>query len=200
MTADQFQKQFNVSRETFEKLQTYEILLQKWQKKINLISPATVKDIWSRHFADSAQLYDFIEDKEMKIADIGAGAGFPGMVLAIMGCQQVTLIESDQRKCLFLKNVARQTDTNCNIINARIETVEEQFDCVTARALADLDSLLRFVDQLTTSRKTLFLKGEKAAQEIEAARQNWHFDYHMHESITHDGGYIVSIEHLKCFT
>ncbi len=199
MTPEEFQKTFNVSRETLDRFQIYEDLLKKWQKKINLVAPSTVNDIWMRHFADSAQLYNYIDAND-DIADIGAGAGFPGMVLAIMGHKKITLIESDQRKCIFLKEVARQTDVDVEIINRRIEDVDRKFDLVTARALADLDALLGFADHLSLNGKALFLKGQKADNEIASAEKNWQFDLETENSRTDDQASILKISNIKCFT
>ena len=138
--AEEFAKQFNVSRETLDKFRLYESLLIKWQKKINLIAPSTVKDIWLRHFADSAQIKDNL-DIDNKIADIGAGAGFPGLVLAIFGFN-VTLIESDQRKSMFLKTIVRALSLeNSTVMYLLLDDVDKEFDVVTARALAPLDKL-----------------------------------------------------------
>ena len=152
-----------------------------------------------RHFADSAQLYNYIDAND-DIADIGAGAGFPGMVLAIMGHKKITLIESDQRKCIFLKEVARQTDVDVEIINRRIEDVDRKFDLVTARALADHDALLGFADHLSLNGKALFLKGQKADNEIASAEKNWQFDLETENSRTDDQASILKISNIKCFT
>lgn len=197
MTAEQFQKQFNVSRETFERLDIYVETLKKWQRKINLVSPQTVPDIWRRHFADSAQLFDLINGKDMRIADIGSGAGFPGMVLAIIGCTNVSLIESDQRKCLFLKDVARQTGVKCEIINERIENVEGEFDLITARALADLSQLLNYVVHLCPKGNALFLKGQSVDDEVRRAQDAYRFDIRNHPSMTDNNGVIIKISNLN---
>lgn len=197
MTADEFQKQFNVSRETLAGLTTYADLLKKWQNKINLVSPTTINDIWGRHFADSAQVFKYVDTPTDSIADIGAGAGFPGMILAIMGCTNVTLIESDQRKCLFLKEVARKTGANVTILNQRIERVEKKFDLVTARALADLSQLLEYVSIISNSGKALFLKGQNSKQELNQAQSKYEFAFETYQSITDSNASILKISDLN---
>lgn len=197
MTADEFQKQFNVSRETLASLTTYADLLKKWQNKINLVSPTTINEIWGRHFADSAQIFKYIDTPEQSIADIGAGAGFPGMVLALMGCKNVTLIESDQRKCLFLKDVARKTGANVTILNQRIERVEQKFDLITARALADLSQLLEYVSIISDSGKALFLKGQNSKQELNQAQSEYEFAFETYKSMTDTNASILKISDLN---
>ena len=126
-----------VSRETYEKLEIFYETLVKWQKSINLVSNSSLKHIWTRHFLDSAQLYNFTKNVQGNILDMGSGAGFPGIILAMMGNENINVVESDQRKCIFMREVARLTNTNLEIHNCRIE--ELQFinpDLIVSRALA----------------------------------------------------------------
>jgi 16S rRNA (guanine527-N7)-methyltransferase len=140
-----------VSRETEERLAIYVDLLARWRKVTNLISEATFADVWRRHIADSAQLVSLMPGAKRWV-DLGSGAGFPGMVVAIQLAGQagaaVHLIESDQRKCAFLREVARATGAPAHIHAARIEAVAPEslmpVDAVTARALAPLPTLLGF--------------------------------------------------------
>ena len=160
MEYEYFYQTYNVSRETFSKLEVYVALLEKWQRKINLVSPQTLANAGTRHIEDSVQMSLHLHDKNANIADIGSGAGFPGLVLAVMGYPFITLIESDMRKCMFLKEVARQTDTPCTILNTRIENVDTTYDVITARALADVDQLLTLTRNMRRREtKLLFLKG-----------------------------------------
>ncbi|MBX7145804.1 MAG: 16S rRNA (guanine(527)-N(7))-methyltransferase RsmG [Alphaproteobacteria bacterium] len=110
-TSDDFQKIIHVSRETLDRFKIYKSLLEQWQKSINLVSPESLKYIWRRHFLDSAQLYSYI-DPNATLMDLGSGAGFPGMVLALMGIKKVHLVESDQRKSAFLNELARNLNLN----------------------------------------------------------------------------------------
>ena len=113
-----------VSRETYEKLEIFNETLIKWQKSINLVSNSSLKHIWTRHFLDSAQLYNFTKEINGKILDMGSGAGFPGIILAMMGNENVNVVESDQRKCTFMREVARLSNTNLEIHNCRIEDLK----------------------------------------------------------------------------
>jgi 16S rRNA (guanine527-N7)-methyltransferase len=195
----------DVSHETKQKLEIYHALLVKWQKAINLVSPATLADAARRHFMDSTQLLPLIPDKNTTLADLGSGAGFPGMVLAILGVKDVHLVESDLRKSLFLREVARETDTTITVHNRRIEDCHiPQVGIITARALAPLTELLGHMSQLAASRNTigLFLKGAQTSDEIEAARKKWDFAAELIPSITDNHGKVIKINNLipiRCY-
>lgn len=190
-----------VSRETELKLQTYMELLRKWQQKINLVSKATLDDVWNRHFSDSLQLSQMIPNKS-RVFDLGSGAGFPGLVLAIARPDlEIHLIESDQKKCSFQKTVSRETNANSVIHNARIEDVFDKIDSVpdiiTARALASLNDLLQYCQpwmQKNPDLEMLFLKGAQYLQEVEEAQKKYDFEISALPSITSSEGYIL---HLK---
>lgn len=189
-----------VSRETLDKLTIYAELLTKWQKKINLVSNTTIKNLWERHFLDSAQIYPYLPAKTESLVDIGCGAGFPGMVLAIMGIPDVHLVDSDSRKMAFVREVARATETPVTLHNKRIEQLSQQHfaDVVTSRALASLDMLLGFADRLKKPTGTcLFLKGRKAEEEIEQAQRTWSFDYHTQKSLSDADGQLLIIERMS---
>ena len=140
----------DVSRETIQSLRVYANLLEKWNKTINLVSKSTINHMWERHFLDSAQLWPHIPENAKTLVDIGSGAGFAGLVLAIIGKEKkpnlrVVLIESDTRKCAFMRNVSRETNINVEIITKRIEEVDDlKADVVTARALATVSQLLDY--------------------------------------------------------
>jgi len=191
--------EIDLSKETMDKLEVYNNLLAKWQKSINLVSNNTIKDAVERHFLDSAQLIKYIENKDLAIADMGSGAGFPGLVLAIMGIKEVNLIESDARKCEFMRQVSRETFCkNVTVHNKRIENCSiDNLDLVTARALAPIRDLLAWADALKTGVDCLFLKGEKAEEEIKDALKDWDFDYKLYKSDSDPKGNIVKIEHLS---
>ena len=181
------------------KFAVYKNLLLKWQKSVNLISPSTTDHIDKRHFVDSKQLFDFIKNKNLKIADLGSGAGFPGMILAIMGCSNVTLIESDKKKAIFLQNVSRETKTPVKTINKRIENVSrETFDVITARALATTSQILIWSDNLRHNQtEYLLLKSGKAEQELTEARQLYYFEDQLIQSQTDPNSYIVRLSHIQ---
>ena len=191
---------FGVSRETLAKLKIYEQLLQKWQKSINLIGPATLNDIWLRHFQDSLQLIPYIPPGNLW--DIGSGAGFPGMPLAMTkNDNAVTLVDSDQRKCAFLKSVSRETRTNVTVINDRIERITpvNSVQCITARALAPLISLLNQLDKiifLNPFIRLVFLKGENWRDEVLSADKIYAFTLDTHSSVVDKAGMILIITNI----
>lgn len=183
----------------FEKLKLYEAMLVKWQKAINLVAPSTLPHIWQRHLLDSLQLVPFIPAGHRNIVDIGSGAGFPGLVLAIARPDlKVACIESDRKKTQFLKNVSRETNADVTIFNERIERTNLDFkpDLLTARALASLDQLCSYMQNLRAE-KALYLKGETASDEIIQAQKNYAFHYDLHPSRTAKGSHIVSLTKLR---
>ena len=134
---------FSVPRETEEKLSRFHDLIIKWQSSINLISNTTREHIWRRHILDSAQLLPLIDDKEKIIADIGSGAGFPGLILSILGCKNIHLIESDARKSAFLREAARQVEAPITLHTKRVESLHiEGVNIITSRACASIQNLL----------------------------------------------------------
>lgn len=173
-----------------EKLKIYEELLLKWSNSLNLVAKSTLEDIHSRHFEDSLQLIPFLSPED-KILDLGSGAGFPGMVLAICG-YNVTLVDSDQKKCVFLENVSRETNTEVAIVCSRIESYmpTKTFDIISARGVASLSKLItlseRFVQKEYT--KGLFLKGENVDLELSNLSKN---RLHKTPSQVNPGSYIV---------
>ncbi len=150
------------------KLTIYKNLLLKWAPKLNLVADSTLGVIEQRHFEDSSQLLPFVKPSD-KIIDVGSGAGFPGAILAIYG-HDVTLLESDQKKCVFLENVSRETHTNIDIVCSRIEEYfpKHPINIITARGLAPLERLVDLTSHLASPGKTrgLFLSGASKASQI----------------------------------
>lgn len=180
-------------------LEEYVAQLLKWNAKINLISATTTEDIWNRHVEDSLQLIPLLPAPAKNIVDLGSGAGFPGMVLAITQPEiSVTLVEKDQRKSAFLNEVkSRLKLDNLSVVTADIAEHRAQYDVVTARALASLDQLLAFASPLLSpSGVAIFLKGEQHAQEIADAEKTWVFDCARTPSRTHPTSAILFITHL----
>jgi 16S rRNA (guanine527-N7)-methyltransferase len=157
-----------------KKLKIYEELLLKWSSSLNLVAKSTLQGIRTRHFADSLQLVPFLSAED-RILDLGSGAGFPGMVLAMCG-YNVTLLDSDQKKCVFLENVSRETETKALIVCSRIESYmpDEKFDIISARGVASLSKLINlskgFIKKEHT--KGLFLKGENVDLELSNLPEN----------------------------
>ncbi len=202
---DDFRSAFGASAHQMEQLRSYAELLGKWQKAVNLVAPDSLSAIWSRHFADSAQLAPLIGSARSCL-DIGSGAGFPGMVAAIMRARQngtvVHLVESNARKCAFLREVARQTGTAVEIHNARIEDAAVRgrvtdVDVVMARGVAPLARLLALAEPYLRSQAVgLFLKGRRVEHETAEARESWVFDLQTHTSLTDPDGCIVEVAAL----
>lgn len=186
-----------------EKLEKYHDLLIQWQKTINLVSPATIDNAWQRHFEDSLQLLDYIPKDTKTVCDIGSGGGFPGLVLAIMRPDiQFHLIESDARKCAFLRNVSRETlCDNVTIHNDRIENIIGDIDCdvVTSRALASLRMLICYTQSLWVDNinfKLISPKGQNYTAEITDAEIKYTFDYADYPSKTDDAARILSVGNI----
>nr|WP_253949051.1 16S rRNA (guanine(527)-N(7))-methyltransferase RsmG [Mangrovicoccus sp. HB161399] len=193
-----------VSRETMELLETYQELLVKWNSRINLVAPATVEDRWNRHFKDSLQLFTMAPGVPQKWCDLGSGAGFPGLVCAIAAKvagwpTKFTLIESDQRKCTFLRTVSRETGVRVEIISDRIEATEEQgADVVSARALAPLPRLLPWVQRHISGNGTALLpKGRTYQQELEEVRDNYAFSLEIQPSEVDSESVILKLESIR---
>ena len=193
----------NVSRETFERLSIYVELLKKWNPKINLVSRSTLDDIWTRHIVDSAQMFKLSDSKTLRWVDLGSGGGFPGLVLAIISKElapqtQFTLVESDQRKCAFLRTVARETGVKITVIAQRIEGVDPQnADILSARALSDLPMLLQYAKlHLAKTGHCLFPKGQRWEKEVNIARDSWHFEYEAITSETNAEAVILKVNEI----
>jgi 16S rRNA (guanine527-N7)-methyltransferase len=188
-----------VSRETLTRLEGYAALLAKWQKAINLVAKDSLADLWRRHMLDSVALWPLIPAGAKSLADLGSGAGFPGLVLAIMGMEEVHLIESDTRKCAFLSEAARLFAPGQVIVHRkRIEAIEAlAVDVVTARALADLDTLLGYAARLIKpSGICLFLKGRQAEDELTLAGQRWTMTVERFPNPADSSGTVLKIKGL----
>jgi 16S rRNA (guanine527-N7)-methyltransferase len=198
MTPEEFAVQTNVSRETLARLEIYAALLTKWQRRMNLVGPATLPDLWRRHFWDSAQLAPLLPSMDIELLDFGSGAGFPGLVLAVMGVRTVHLVEANTRKCAFLREAARETGVNVHIHNTRIEDMTPwPVDVVTARALAPLPSLVKFaLPYMAPSSICLFLKGKRFKDELTDAQKLWDIRAHTLKSSVDPEGVILQVERL----
>jgi 16S rRNA (guanine527-N7)-methyltransferase len=191
-----------VSRETLARLDAYAGLLVQWSARINLVAASTLDDLWRRHFLDSAQLLPLIPRGAPglidSLIDLGSGAGFPGLVLAIMGIPGVELVESDARKCAFLREAARVAAAPVHIRNARIEAVPAHpVAVVTARGCAPLDRLLVLAQPfIGPDTVCLFPKGKEAGQELTAAQQGWDFDVTSHHSRSDPRGTVLCLSRV----
>jgi 16S rRNA (guanine527-N7)-methyltransferase len=201
-----FAEVFKVPRETIHRLTRYAELLAHWQARTNLVAPSTLPTLWSRHFADSAQLTTLAPKARLWL-DLGSGAGFPGLVIAMLQAGtpdfRMHLVESNRKKCAFLAEVARETKAPVEIHAMRIEELAETSrklkpDLVSARALAPLPHLFALASPFFGDRtRGLFLKGREAEAEVEAARQDWEFTSRLVPSVTAANSHIVEVTGLR---
>ena len=190
----------NVSRETMEKLEHLCALIIKWTKAINLIAPKSVHELWERHIVDSAQVFHCSPCEWSRWIDLGSGGWLPALVVAIIDQRKrsMTLIESDKRKCLFLKTARRELDLNINVINSRILDVDiAKADIISARALAPLTELLTYADQfLHRDGIAIFPKGIRHQEELDEATKKWKFDLKAHISQTNSDARVLEISRI----
>lgn len=190
-----------VSRETGERLVRYVALLRRWQPAQNLVSPATLDAVWSRHIADCAQLVALFPDI-ITWVDLGSGAGLPGLITAILLADRpgakVVCVESNQRKCAFLRAAIRETGAAAEVRDGRIESVLKQWDApvqmISARALASFSKLLDLSERLLSRGVTAaFHKGEDFEAELHEASQSWDLDLVRHESLIDPRSAIIEV-------
>jgi 16S rRNA (guanine527-N7)-methyltransferase len=191
----------DVSHETIDRLKIYAGLVAKWHAAINLIGHNTLQELWHRHFLDSAQLLPLIGPQERQIADFGSGAGFPGLVIAIMSDRHVHLIESDSRKCAFLRQVAIETNvlSRAVIHNARAEKLPQfPVDVATARACAPLDKLIGLMAPFVgKGGRCLVHKGRRADEELTRARKVWKMRVQQTKSMTDPDASILILSDIQ---
>jgi 16S rRNA (guanine527-N7)-methyltransferase len=179
-------------------LEAYVQTLDKWRQRINLVGPGSLDDIWTRHVLDSAQAWPLIANPSAPVLDLGSGAGLPGLILAILGAEDVTLVDSDQRKAVFLREAARAAGVKPKVIADRFDATlvgrEGQFGVVTARAVASVEKLLPVIEKaLRPGGYALLHKGAQAEKELTEAQKSWTLQYALTPSITGGGGQIVKI-------
>ena len=187
-----------------EKLRLYQALVEKWNPRINLVARSTLPDIWQRHFLDSLRLCCINLPEARRWVDIGSGGGFPGLVVAVVLAEQsatteMVLVESDARKSVFLREVARQLGLKVTVHSQRAEILPPQgADIVSARALAALDQLCALAHRhLASAGLCLFPKGERAEEEISEARRSWRFDLEAVTNSDHKGSALLVLRNLE---
>ena len=189
------------SESILSSLDIYIELIKKWHKNINLVSKNSINDLWNRHVLDSAQLYSLLPapKKGLYIYDLGSGAGFPGMVLAIMGRKDIILCESNKRKCEFLKEVSRITNTNISIVNIRAQKLDGRSAlAITSRALASLDALLEISMPILREKGVcVFPKGRTWKEELTVAEKKFIINYNTVQSITSSDSKIIIITKVR---
>jgi 16S rRNA (guanine527-N7)-methyltransferase len=191
--------QYDVSRESREKIEIYVKLLLTWQQRINLIGPTTVASVWDRHVRDSLQLLPLLPPGTQTLAELGSGAGIPGLILAMVAGLDAHLYESNGKKAAFLREAARQTGTRASVHNRRLETLAgdpalPKADCVVARALAPLPLLLDYAEPfLAKGAIGLFHKGQDVDAELTQATKYWRIEALKHASQSDSRGVILEI-------
>jgi 16S rRNA (guanine527-N7)-methyltransferase len=200
---EQFAAASNVSRETLGRLKLFASLLEDWNARLNLVSANSLEGVWRRHIWDSAQLADLIPPDTTSLVDLGTGAGFPGLILAIIlrerGDVRIVLYEATTKKCSFLNEAAVRTGAPVEIRNGRIEKANrEPFDVVTARACAPLEKLLGYAQAFQGPETiSLFLKGQSVAVELTEARKSWNMKALRHPSRSDPFGVILEVRELR---
>ncbi|HEC90137.1 MAG TPA: 16S rRNA (guanine(527)-N(7))-methyltransferase RsmG [Alphaproteobacteria bacterium] len=188
------------------RLRAHVAVLERWRRKMNLVAAKSFEGVWRRHVLDSAQLAALIPPGAENIVDMGSGAGFPGLVLAAVIPARVTLIESNARKCAFLRQAAREMEVEAEIIHGRIEDIAEsrvcEADIVTARALAPLDRLLALAGPLLRGSGKgpgfcLFAKGKTRQEELTIAEKHWKLSVTPTPSLSDPAGAILKVENFE---
>jgi 16S rRNA (guanine527-N7)-methyltransferase len=195
-----FRDAFYVSRETLDRLEVYRAVLLAWNRRINLIARSSEADVWGRHFADSAQLLRYCPPTAQLWLDLGSGAGFPGLVVAVIAAEtrpglRVELVESDARKAAFLTTASRECGVSVRVHAGRSEALPPAAaDVVSARAVAALADLLALAqNHLGEDGICLFPKGRSVHDEIQRARRSWRFQLRTHQSLTDPEAGILQI-------
>ena len=202
---DTFSRFTQVSRETITSLVKYENYLIKSNKTLNLIGKSTINKIWVRHFLDSAQVIDFIDKNTCSLIDLGSGAGFPGLIIAILAKDRkirlkVKLIEKSTKKALFLREIVNYLNLNVEVlnINALTHAKKLEADLIVARAFKPLKIILRFLDKNTENWKKVFLfLGKTGQDELLQASKSWDIKYKQRMSLTSSDSIVIEINKLK---
>lgn len=198
-TIAQIKKFHNLTLPQIKALEDFIILLLQETTQFNLIGKSTIDDAWNRHIFDSAQLLQYIADKNVKVADFGSGAGFPGFVLSVLGIKEMHLVEKSFRKCEFLRKAKLLSPERIFIHQAKLEELDERkFDVITSRALASLDKLLAYSKKfLKNDGYALFLKGKNLEQELEIAKTQFSFSYELFPSLTSSESKIIKLSNIN---
>ena len=199
----EFVKSLNVSRETLNGFYEYETLLSKWNEKINLVSKNTLVDIWERHFLDSGQIIKHVEVSGKRWVDVGSGAGFPGLVVALLlrdrkiDCDLV-VVEKNPKKVFFLNEVIRKLNLSVEVVNDNIDNLEPlNADILTARAFSELKNLIEIAFRHRKKEGIcLFLKGENYRMELDKTLNYWFFDYEIIDSLSSSSGKIIRVKKI----
>ena len=200
-----FNRLIKVSRETIESLIIYENILIRANKSLNLVGNSTIKQVWTRHFLDSAQVIDFIDKNDKSLLDLGSGAGFPGLILAILAKDRkiplkIRLLEKSPKKINFLKKIIGELDLKVETINhdILIKPTKLNEQVLVARAFKPLDAILKLIHKNTNNWKKFFVfLGKSGKTELLQASKSWDIEYKQRVSITNSDSMILEINKLK---
>ena len=187
-----------INNSAIKNIEDFVLLLLQENQKFNFIGKSTIENIWERHILDSAQLLKFITDKNAKFADFGSGAGFPGLILSILGLREIHLIEKSFRKADLLRRCKLFSSNRVFVHQAKLEELPAiEFDCIVSRALAPLDQLLDYSKKfMKKDGYCLFLKGKNLENEIEVAKNKFKFEYELHSSLTSSESNIIKVYNI----
>ena len=193
-------KKFYIDKKKEKQIQIYLKKLKECSAHTNIVGRSTLDNPWTKHVLDSLQIIQFIENKQSSILDMGTGAGLPGFILAIAGCSNVTMIDSNNKKIKFIKEVQLITGVKADIILGRIEAItKKKYDIVVSRALANLTNLLSYSQKFVHKNTVLiFLKGKTVNEEIEDAKKKWNFNYTKQISLSDTRGNLLFVRNLFC--
>ena len=199
-----FSRFIQVSRETITSLVKYENFLIKSNKTLNLVGKSTINEIWLRHFLDSSQVIDFIDKNTCSLIDLGSGAGFPGLIIAILAKDRkirlkAKLIEKSPKKASFLREIVNYLNLNAEVlnINALTHAKKLEADLIVARAFKPLKIILQFLDKNTKNWKKVFLfLGKTGQDELLQASKSWHIKYKQRMSVTSNDSVVIEINKL----
>ena len=202
---DTFSRFIRVSRETIISLKKYEDLLIKANKDLNLIGNSTINQIWTRHFLDSAQVIDFVDKNDKSLIDLGSGAGFPGLVIAIASKDRkipikIKLIDKSRKKVKFLKEIIKKLHLNVEVLhqNVLVGTTKLEGDVLVARAFKPLKIVLKLIHNKAENWKKIFIfLGKTGKNELEQVSKSWDIKYKQRVSITSNDSIVIEINKLK---
>ena len=199
MTKEEIIKKFNINSHQEKLLDTYIFNLKKYNKHTNLVGGSTLEDPWNRHILDCLQILPTLNNYNSSILDMGTGAGLPGLLLSIMGCKNVTLVDSNNKKIKFLEKIKKEMNLKVKIVLGRVENKEnENYDIITSRALANLSKLFTYSHNFLKKNTVLiFLKGKTVNDEILDATKIWKFEHNKYVSLSDKGGNLLVIRNLK---
>ena len=202
---DTFCRHSQVSRETIKILEKYEFLLIKANKNLNLIGKSTLNQIWFRHFLDSFQVIDFINKNDKVLVDIGSGAGFPGIIIAIIALDRkislkIRLIEKSPKKSFFLNQIVKKLKLNVEVMNVNVQSKDFKFfdEAFVARAFRPLPIILELIHSKAKNiKKIIIFLGKRGHEDLLQASKNWDIKYKQRMSLTSDDSFIIEIDKLE---